>query len=84
MTSVPWSTTVLLSVLAACASVLAWKGVISSHMISGMMGAIVGYIVRQGFEQVSVMRAAARARDSGEKAAKFGAEAPTNPGKKNE
>lgn len=81
MTNVPWSTTVLLSVLAACASLLAWKGIISSHMISGMIGLIVGYVVRQGFEQINAMRARVAARGSGE--SKFVIEEiPTKPGKK--
>lgn len=79
MTNVPWSTTVLLAVLAICASVLAWKGILSSHMISGTIGLIVGYVVRQGFEQASAIRA----RRSEPEVAKFATEEiPTKPGKK--
>jgi hypothetical protein len=45
MASITWPAAAVLIVLALCASGLAWKGVVPSHVFIGVAGAILGYLI---------------------------------------
>ena len=58
--SITWPAALLLSVLIACTTALVWKGLIPSHALYAIGGAIVGWIVPRG-----AAREGRAARDSG-------------------
>lgn len=43
--SINWPAAFLLAVLAVCASLLTWKGIIPSHFFFTVAGAIIGYVI---------------------------------------
>ena len=76
MASITWPTATVLMVLAFCASGLAWKGVVPSHVFIGVAGAILGYLIPKASSlSPELRRKLQEYNDSFEPN-----EAPTNPG----
>lgn len=45
MTAITWPVAFVLTVLTLCASGLAWRGVVPSHVFIGVAGAVLGYLI---------------------------------------